>query len=471
LQRFIFNAIFKYDRVACKACHASGKSFVAAAIVMTYVHLKIPCVVITTAPTLRQVRTILWKEIHRIFRNSRRALGGTMLQEMYSLFDDTFAIGLTTDDPDKFQGFHSENILVIADESPGIDEGVFEAIEGVMAGGQAKLLLLGNPSSLEGTFYRAFNHPAYMKLFKKYTISAFDTPNVKQKRDVIPGLITHKWVEERKRIWGPDHPLYQIKVLGEFPSREFGDLVVPPNFLDLAQNTKLPIILDDPIIYGVDVGAWGGDETAVAKRRSAKLVKVIAWNDADTPVSQHRIMKMVNEDLDRGNNVEIRIDSIGVGRGLYDGLKAIASERREGPSFKVIGIDVREKPVKTERYQYMRDEMWWEFREGLRHQDIDLSEFAKEYDADITFAQLTTPKYTIMPNTGLIKVESKPDLRKRNVQSPDRADAVVQAFYDIHKSKEPVLEAGSQAQLRQLEKESKWEGLDCVGGDRPWHGE
>jgi hypothetical protein len=33
-----------------------------------------------------------------------------------------------------------------------------------------------------------------------------------------PSLITRAWVRERLKIWGPKHPKYLARVLGEFPS-------------------------------------------------------------------------------------------------------------------------------------------------------------------------------------------------------------------------------------------------------------
>jgi hypothetical protein len=52
------------------------------------------------------------------------------------------------------------------------------------------------------------------------TISAFDTPaytGEKVPDDLLPLLVSPEWVEERKLRWGVTSPIYQSKVLGEFP--------------------------------------------------------------------------------------------------------------------------------------------------------------------------------------------------------------------------------------------------------------
>lgn len=466
MQREILNSVLgQHNRVVVKAAHATGKTMAAAVAALTFVHLYSPSVVITTAPTMRQVSVVLWKEIHTIFRNARKPLGGRMLQTSYTLSDDTFAIGMTTDDPNKFQGVHSSNILIIADEAPGIEEEVYEAIEGIMAGGNARLLLIGNPTSLDGTFYRAFNDPSYSRLFRKFTISAFDTPNLKQGKEVIKGLVTMQWVEERKRLWGEDHPLYQIKVLGEFPGREFGDLVIPPSLIEKAREVVINPLPDDPVILGVDIGELGGDETTVALRKGSRLYWTDGWVDATLPNSTQRILDRIN----KYNVQEVRIDKIGVGVGVYDSLKEL--EREAKGRWRVVGIDVREKPVNQAKYADCRSEMWFEFREALRHDRVDLSQFFKNTrNADITIAQLMTPKYSIMPNTGLIKVESKKEMRNRKVPSPDRADAVIMAFYDVYMTKEPVLNVGTPTQLEGIMKQSAWTGWGLVDDEErpPW---
>ena len=50
-------------------------------------------------------------------------------------------------------------------------------------------------------------------------------------------------------------------------------------------------------------------------------------------------------------------------------------------------------------------------------------------DDDETIGELTTPTYRIESN-GRIKVESKDELKKRGVKSPNRADAWLLTFYD-----------------------------------------
>jgi hypothetical protein len=79
-----------------------GKTWTAARVALWFL-LSFPrSLVITTAPTWRQVETVLWSEIRRQHRLSRMPLGGVVLQTQLRLADEWFALGLSTDEPAPF---------------------------------------------------------------------------------------------------------------------------------------------------------------------------------------------------------------------------------------------------------------------------------------------------------------------------------------------------------------------------------
>jgi hypothetical protein len=55
----------------------------------------------------------------------------------------------------RFQGFHGR-LLIVVDEAPGVKADIWEAIEGIRAGGDVRVLALGNPTIASGPFYDAF---------------------------------------------------------------------------------------------------------------------------------------------------------------------------------------------------------------------------------------------------------------------------------------------------------------------------
>lgn len=218
-QEEIISSAFTYNYTAVKSGHGIGKSFSSAILVLAFLYTKIPSKVITTAPTFKQVYEILWREIRKLYYGARINLEGELLKIKLSIDEDWFALGLHPREYDlnAFQGYHSENILVILDESPGVSEDLYKAAISLMTTRNAHLLEIGNPSMPAGHFYNAFQPNSD---YHKIHISCFDSPNLKENKIVRPYLVTSEWVDGIRKRWGEDSSFYQSKVLGDFPSSE-----------------------------------------------------------------------------------------------------------------------------------------------------------------------------------------------------------------------------------------------------------
>src|SRR2546423_1673473 len=107
-QRDVAASVAASRRVAVKSANGVGKTYLAADLALWFLYTHQPSVVLTTAPTERQVRHALWREIRRRFQTARIPLIGKMTTVMLEAGADWFAIGLATNEADKFQGFHAE---------------------------------------------------------------------------------------------------------------------------------------------------------------------------------------------------------------------------------------------------------------------------------------------------------------------------------------------------------------------------
>ena len=216
-QKEVLEALAVNRRVAVKSGNGLGKGFCASVAVLWFLHSHDPAIVLSTAPTFRQVRHVLWRQIRRLYRPAAEALGGRMLDTRWELADDRYAMGLSAESADQFQGFHSDNMLIVVDEAEGVSDEIYEGIEAVMTSSEPRLLLIGNPTTVSGAFRRAFYEER--KLYCPITISALDSPNVRDHKDKKPwpGLTTAQWVDERKETWGEDNPIYRARVLGRVP--------------------------------------------------------------------------------------------------------------------------------------------------------------------------------------------------------------------------------------------------------------
>ena len=151
-----------------------GKTFTAAIVILWWLISYDNAIVITTAPSERQVREILWRELRNLYMPIRDLIGGKLTRTRLDFSATRYAYGFSTNTEDRFQGFDRGNILVIVDEASGVDEFIYQAIRGVLPTSNAKLLMIGNPRGLAGTFYDAFHKNR--KQYKTIHTTAFDTP-------------------------------------------------------------------------------------------------------------------------------------------------------------------------------------------------------------------------------------------------------------------------------------------------------
>ena len=243
-QADMINSLTTNIRTAVKSCNSIGKDFAAACATLWWVHQWEDAQVVTTAPTWHQVEAIQWKrEIHRLYKNSPIPLGGDMFTTEYRLAPGRVAFGISTNNKEKLQGIHSEHLLIIVTEAsaPEFDIELWEAMDALMAGGKVSMLMLSNPTRQDGQFYDVFH--TQMDQWNLSSVSAFDTPNIQRCMAmgdhaipddcpiIIPGLISHEWVEDMRRKWGDDSDFWRIHILGQFPQAG-EDTVIPLDWIE-----------------------------------------------------------------------------------------------------------------------------------------------------------------------------------------------------------------------------------------------
>ena len=317
LQRRIARALVTAPRVAVHSCHAAGKTFLAAVCVLWFLVTHPDAVVLTTASTQRQVRYVLWRTIQRLARRARRPLGGVLHETEIRLGDRWYGLGLATDSPERFQGFHAERLLVVVDEPGAIPAPVFAAIEGVLAAGDTRLLLIGNPTIPHGPFHDAFHADA--EAYRTFRISAFDTPNFSAGPSARPYLVNPAWAEQRRRLWGEHSDLYRSRVLAEFP-RAAADQVYPLTALDAALTDQRPA--QGRTALGVDVARFGDDATAFTWIREGVVIRQEQRWGLPTTATAGRVLDALRDDP----ALAVAVDDTGVGGGVTDALREAGLE-------------------------------------------------------------------------------------------------------------------------------------------------
>lgn len=437
-QQEIIQSVWQHPRTSVRSCHGTGKTFNAATVGTSYLLAHPDSIVITTAPTFRQVKNAIWREMRGQYGRAKYPIGGELAQTQLDLGPNWYAIGLSTNHPDNFQGFHAPHILVIVDEAAGVGDPIFEAIDSVLSSAHARLLMIGNPTSLSGRFYDSFSR---LKGYNRISISCFDTPNfiaagitsleqlteeaVERSKSLIvnPALITPAWVFDKLQNYGADSQYFQARALGEFPRAGSSDSLIPLQDIEnaigrgmeledaRAQRQQAPESRGG--VIGIDVSRYGDDRSVLKHRIGKEVVRTEKIMRSDTMELVGHVVNFV-----RGTWADVNIDVIGVGAGVYDRLNEIGVKTLKIKSLN--GVNVGMPAIDPERYLNVRAEMYDLTREWLR----DGGAIPNDDDLRGQLASIRK-KYT---SRGQLQIESKEDMRKRGMKSPDEADALALTF-------------------------------------------
>jgi hypothetical protein len=416
-QREISQAVVEHPRTAVKSCHDSGKSFLAARLAAWWIDVHAPgeAFVVSTAPTYKQVHAILWEEIRKAARLAEHRgdpLPGKVFQSDEWKLDDGTLVGFgrkpADTDEHGFQGIHRRYVLVIIDEACGVPEQLWTAVEAITTNASATVLAIGNPDDPNTEFGRICKPGSGWQV---HSISAFDTPNFTDEQvpdDLRPLLLSPDWVEDKKIRWGEESPRYTSKVLGDFP--DIGeDTLIAPSLIEAAQNRTLVEDADDQRL-GVDVARYGTDRTIIIRTAGPVCRTIGSYAKLPTTETTGHVVAHVRE---LPGDFEIRVDGVGVGGGVVDQLVEMG--------FAVMDMQAGAAPMDSKHFLNARAEWYWGLRELFEQGDIDI-----DPDDDELAAHLGALRYKYT-SRGQIQIESKDDIRKRGLPSPDRADALMLA--------------------------------------------
>lgn len=416
-QRDICEAVRDHRYTSVRSCHGSGKSYTASRLAAWWLdtHPLGDAFVVTTAPTQPQVNAILWREIRRAHRKGGLDGRITLDANWYMGADELVAYGRKPadyTDPTQaaaaFQGIHEKYVLVIMDEACGIPRWLWDAVDTLATNEYARVLAIGNPDDPASQFSTTHKPKSG---WERIAISANDTPaftGEEVPEGLLDQLVSKTWVKERAERWGEDSNLFISKVLGEFPEASDDTLISMAMYL-AACNRELPGLKKGQ--YGVDVSRSGKDESTIYRNRGGKIRH--EWSRRGTDMkTTTRLQGEVAMRLEkRQQDIPAIIDVIGVGGGVYDNLEA------EGHN--VVPFNASNSASDSAKFMNARAEQYWVLRDLMNEGAIDLDEADEELGA-----QLTSMKYKIN-NRGLIQIESKDDMKKRGLPSPDRADGAM----------------------------------------------
>lgn len=412
----ILEQIATRDRVVVGSGHALGKDFIASVIALWFLYSHYPSKVILTAPSQRQVKDIMWTELTMRFKNSKYPLDGDLMSLKLKVEDEWFCEGFTTKEVNnsigKFQGYHSPNILVILSEAQAIDESIFEQVDGVLTSENSKLLMIGNPLRSTGEFANSIRNTTRNSVIN---LSCLDSPNVIAGAEIIPGLVSKRWVEDKRIAYGEGSPLWQSKVLGLIPDVNI-DAIVSDALWSKCLTKNLTFWSDKRGSIGVDPGRYGDDDMVISVFESGELKEEIVIPKCSAPEGCSKVVIAQKKHFPQGGCVLV-FDCDGLGGPYLDITKQMIPDELNCRFIEIHGAST-DKEVVSPEYQNVRAEMAFYAKEMMEKGAISFG-----YDASELARQEATGEQYYVNIRGKNQVEDKDDIKERIGRSPNRWDA------------------------------------------------
>jgi len=213
--------------------------------------------------------------------------------------------------------------------------------------------------------------------------------------------------------------IYQHKWLG-MPQPAGGDIVVPLHMVMEAVNRA--VFQHRFYSIGVDPARFGDDESVVCWRDGFRVMPVIHFRGVDTMRLAGEIITLARAIYSGGYTeaIPVKIDDTGVGGGVTDRLNELQGMEQTkdvtNRTFNIEIIPIVNNGTPTEmKYINYGAEMWYTMRTSL-------STVSLPNDPEL-ITQLTTRRYKLNSD-GRIELEKKDAMKKRGLNSPDRADAL-----------------------------------------------
>lgn len=403
-------------RIAVKSGQGTGKSAGVGVPALWRLMRHPRAQVVVTAPSMKQCRQ--WLD------ECRRTVDGAdpLLRQFFECLttriqvagDELWCIKLATATrPQNLQGIHEEHLTIIVDEASGVARPLMDVIHGTLSNPDSLLIKIGNPNTTDCEFHDCFTTNA--ELYHRLT---WNSEEVAAK---YPQILS----PDRNRViaheYGVDSDVYRVRVLGEFPHQSPNAVISLEDAVACTQTSTVGCstvsnVLPTHRAIAIDYARYGDDESVVARRLGLAIVGFKAFVKRDPREVTDWAFK---EQRDAGwadRDCWYIPDASGMGQGV------VHSFHEAGKN--VLEFHAGASAVDSQAFADAISEAWWNLRALVQERVVRLPNDAR------LLKQLSTRNY-YTDRKGRIKIESKDEWRKRLAcdESPDRADAVVMAFY------------------------------------------
>ncbi|PIT64862.1 PBSX family phage terminase large subunit [Snodgrassella alvi] len=391
----------------------------------------------TTIPCVRELQLSIADSVHKLLSNTISRLG----------YDDEFEVQKSTiihrgtgtnfiffgikNDPGKIKSLEGAGVCWI-EEAESITQEMWDTLIPTIRTPSSEIWVSYNPKNmLDDTHQRFVIRPPDNAIVIK--ANYYDNPN-------FPEVLRIEMEACKER----DYELYRHIWLGE-PVADSELAIIKPAWIEAATNahTRLDLTAAGKRILGFDVADEGEDANATVGRHGSIVFCMDEWRGQDVIYSADKVYQDALEaDIDK-----VIYDSIGVGAGVK------AQFARKKGRIQTVGFNAGGKVYKPESpympakknkdmFANIKAQAWWHVRDRF-YKTWRAVEKGDNYPADELIsldgsirdieylkAELSRPQVAYDDN-GRVRVESKKDMKKRGIPSPNRADALIMAFAPV----------------------------------------
>ena len=387
--------------------HGIGKSALVAMLILAIMSTRKARGVVT-AGTSDQLRTKTWPELAKWKKLCITGdwfditTGKGSLSLVHKTDPEEWRVDAVTckeENSDAFAGLHCApgTPFYIFDEASAVPDKIWEVAEGGLTDGEPIFLAFGNPVRNTGGFRETFNDAHW----KKYRIDSRQAARTNK-------VLINQWIEK----YGDDSDFVRVRVKGEFPRRD-GDQYIGEDVYEEAA-LREPILLgDEPIVAGLDVARGGEDYVYVILRRGNDAISFPVYRVPGTEVADSTVLIAKVAALFSRHNIDhMFVDATGIGGPIGDRLRQLG--------YPVTDVHFGGSADNKELYADKTSEMGFRCREWMM-------KGGAIPDSPILKKDLCDRGYTIN-DKGLLKLESKREMKKRLNRSPDWGDALFLTF-------------------------------------------
>lgn len=248
-------------------------------------------------------------------------------------------------------------------------------------------------------------------------------------------------LEDMEQMKERDYELYLHVYEGQ-PVADSDLAIIKPIWIESAVDShiKLGFEAQGRKVVGFDVADEGADANAVCFSHGSVVFDLAEWKGVDVIYSADKAYQYA---LDNAVN-EVVFDSIGVGAGVKAYFARI-NQRFAITGFNAGGEVLRKDSnyingkKNKDMFANVKAQAWWALRDrfyktyravkfGDKYPDNELISLSSGIsDLEYLKAELSRPRVDY-DNNGRVKVESKKDMKKRGIPSPNKADALVMCY-------------------------------------------